>query len=332
MANCNIHFKSYNEEIRLTDSRRKKLKISRKELRNKVRAWFKENKPNEPKPKFYGQGSMAMDTIINPIPRKIIENKEERTVLYYDIDDGIYFEGDKVAGDRFSPAVYHGWVYDAVKGHTDKDPIDKNTCVRTVFADGRNIDQPIYYNQGSVPELAHKKSGWIDSDPRAFTEWFNEKADANPQLRRLARYGKGWIDKREFANESKTMPTGMIITILITENIVYRSERDDIALKETLINIHATLRNNFACYRPTTPEGENLLKDYANKDYFMDCLELFIEDAKKALQEKNIRKATELWRKHLSNRFPLGEDKDETTNSSAGLGVIIPATTKPYAE
>jgi len=114
--------------------------------------------------------------------------------------------------------------------------------------------------------------------------------------------------------------------------IVHRNARDDIALKETLVNIQAALQNNFACYRPTTPKGENLLEGYAHKDYFMNWLAAFIDDAKKALQEKNIRKATELWCKHLSDRFPLGEDKDETSNSSAGLGALIQPTTKPYAE
>ena len=64
----------------------------------------------------------------------------------------------------------------------------------------------------------------------------------------------------------------------------------------------------------------------------MKCLSDFIDDAKNALQEKNFRKSTELWRKHLSDRFPLGEDKDDTTNSSGGLGAMIPPTTKPYAE
>ena len=45
MANCNKHFDEFNSEIRLTESRRKKLKVSRKELRNKIRNWFKEYKP-----------------------------------------------------------------------------------------------------------------------------------------------------------------------------------------------------------------------------------------------------------------------------------------------
>lgn len=332
MANCKEYFEKYNEEIRLTDSRRKSLKGSRKELRNKVRKWFNENKPDETQPKFGGQGSLNMDTIINPIPRKIKVSGEEKTVLYYDVDDGIYFEGAKEAKDRNSPKDYHDWVYQAVKGHTDKDPVDKDTCIRTLFADGHNVDQPIYYKKGAVPELAHKADGWIDSDPKAFMDWFNDKADKAPQLRRLARYGKGWTDNTEFNDESKPMPCGLIITILFAENVVYRKDRDDIALKETLVNIQSTLQKNFACYRPTTPKGENLLKNYEHKDYFMKCLADFVEDGKKALQEKNFRKATEYWRKHLSSRFPLGEDKDDNSTTSAGLGSIIPSSTKPYAE
>jgi hypothetical protein len=332
MANCNEHFGEYNNTIRLTDARRKSLKASRKELRNKVRNWFKENKPNEIQPKFNGQGSMMMDTIINPIPRTKVEENEEKKILYYDVDDGVYFEGDKQPNDRETPGTYHNWIVEAVKGHTDKDPLDKNTCIRTLFADGHNIDQPIYYKNGNIPELAHKIDGWIESDPKEFTDWFNEKANKESQLRSLVRYGKGWRDNREFINESKRMPSGLIITILITENFEFRKDRDDIALKETLIKIQSALQKDFICLRPTIPKGEDLFKNYDHKDYFMKCLADFIDDAKNALKEKNIRKSTELWRKHLSNRFPLGKDEDETSNSSIGLTTLIPATSKPYTE
>ena len=332
MANCNEHFIEFNGKIRLTDSRRKELKGSRKELRKKVRKWFKENRPDELQPKFSGQGSLPMDTIINPLPRKITKGAEEKTVLYYDVDDGIYFEGEKSAKDRDSTSSYHDWVYEAVKGHTNQDPLDKDTCIRTLFADGHNIDHPIYYKKGDVPELAHKKDGWIDSDPRAFMDWFNAKAEADPQLRSLVRYTKAWCDLKEFEKDDmRQMPSGLVMSILCAENAVYRKDRDDIALKETLLNIQSKLQKEFVCYRPTTPEGEDLLANFTHKDYFMACLADFINDAKASLQEKNLLKATELWRKHLSNRFPLGENKNDTSNSSSGLGAIIPPTTKPYA-
>ncbi len=332
MANCNKHFDTYNGEIRLTDARRKSLKSSRKEIRNRIRNWFKDNKPKEIQPKFGGQGSMSMDTIINPIPRKILEGDVEKTKLYYDVDDGVYFIGNDNKKDRNTPATYHNWVYQAVDGHTDSDPIDKNTCVRTVFADGHHIDNPIYYKQGDVPELAHKRDDYIFSDPQEFSKWFNDQADANPQLRRLVRYIKGWRDNREFLNSGKKMPSGLILTILATENFVYRENRDDISLKETLVTIQSKLQLEFACYRPTTPKGEDLLAGYTQKDYFMKCLSDFIDDAKKALQEKNYRKATQFWRTHLSTRFPLGEDAEDDSNASAGLRSVIPSSTRPYAE
>jgi len=332
MANCNKHFKEFDDKIKLTVSRKKSLKTSRKELRNKVKKWFSDNKPDLEQPKFEGQGSMSTDTIINPIPRKVIIHGIEKNLLSYDVDDGIYFIGDKDEKDRPTPFTYHSWVYQAVEGHTETKPIDKNTCVRTIFSDGHHIDQPIYYKQGYTPELAHKKEGYIYSDPKEFTDWFNKKADQNVQLRRLVRDVKAWCDNRHYFNNSKKMPSGLIMTILVTENAVYRTDRDDIALRETLVSIQAKLYASFTCYRPTTPTNENLLDGYTQKDYFMNCLSNFINDAKEALKEKNFKKSTELWRKHLSDRFPLGEDRDDTSSNTSSLGAIIPPSTKPYSK
>src|SRR5687767_283421 len=114
MANCNEHFNTYDNVIRLTDPRRKKLKKSRNELRNKIRNWFKENRPDEIQPKFGGQGSIDMDTAINPLPRKVKDGNEEKTKLYYDVDDGIYFEGDDEISERPTPKTYHEWIAEAV--------------------------------------------------------------------------------------------------------------------------------------------------------------------------------------------------------------------------
>lgn len=278
MANLHPEFQVFNGEIRLTDARRKELKKSRKSLRDKIRKWYKENKPDEPTPKFSGQGSMAMDTIINPIPRYKTVNGKETKILYYDVDDGIYNVGNKSPHERHTPATYHSWIIRAVSGHTDIPPVDKNTCVRTIFADGHNIDHPIYYLQGDIPELAHKLDGWKFSDPKAFTDWFLNQMDADNQLRRIVRYLKAWADFREYCNESQSMPSGMILTILAANNFV-SNKRDDVALKETLQKIHSSLSQSFVCNRPTIPFNENLLADYTQKDYFMKWLKSFLDDA-----------------------------------------------------
>lgn len=332
MANCDKHFNTYNREIKLTDARYKSLKKSRKELRKKTRDYFKKEKPDKIQPKFAGQGSLLMDTIINPIPRYKKVDGEDRTILYYDVDDGIYFVGEQDAEDRDSISDYHKWVCEAIDGHTDTPVQDKDTCVRTWFADGHNIDNPIYYQQTNTPELAHKKKGWIFSDPKAFSDWFLTLVEQHPQLRRLVRCLKGWADKMDFDNPSKEMPPGIVLTILAARNAVYNDTRADIALKETLVNIDASLKINFCCDRPTTPAGENLLENYQYKNYFLDKLAEFIKDAKAALSEKNEKKATELWRKHLSNRFPLGEDEEQQeTKSYSALGAMA-MPSKPFQQ
>jgi hypothetical protein len=330
MSNCNKYFKEYNDVIKLTDARRKALKKSRKELRRKTREYFRKERAEKLQPKFAGQGSLLMDVIINPIPRYKKVDGEEKQILYYDVDDGIYFVGDENPEDRDSIEDYHKWVCEAIDGHTDTPVEDKATCVRTLFADGHNIDNPIYYQQGDTPELAHKKLGWTLSDPKAFSEWFLKRVENDQQLRKIVRCLKGWSDKLDFDNPSKEMPPGIVLTILASNNAVFNKDRTDIALKETLVNIEASLSSNFSCLRPTAPEGEDLLEGYRFKEYFMKSLKEFIKDSKSALSEKNERKSTELWRKHLSNRFPLGEDKDQDEDTAySALGIAAMAS-KPF--
>jgi hypothetical protein len=61
----------------------------------------------------------------------------------------------------------------------------------------------------------------------------------------------------------------------------------------------------------------------------MNNLSTFIDDAKRAIDEKNKLKASKYWKKHLGDRFPDGEDEDEELNSSAKLIPII-GSSRPY--
>jgi hypothetical protein len=175
MAVLHKEFIGYNKELKLTDARKRSLRKSRKKLREKIRKWFKENKPKELQPKFNGQGSFKMNVVTNPIP---VYDSKGNVLLKYDLDDGIYFIEKEGEDNRKAISTWHDWIYQAVEDHTNQSPIKKNTCVRVVFADGHHIDLPIYYKKDDTIELAHKSEGWIESDPKEFFKWFNDKKNA----------------------------------------------------------------------------------------------------------------------------------------------------------
>ena len=294
MANCHKSFLNFNTVIALDPTRKKQLRTSRNAVREKIRGYFRE-KQNGLFPKFHGQGSFMMNTIICPLDSE------------FDVDDGIYFLVDKQP--TYSISTFHDWIYQAVDGHTKQKPIDKQTCVRVIYAGEYHLDLPIYYViDGQSPRLAHRGKGWIESDPREFIKWFDEKADKGGQLKRIVRYLKAWSDYRH-----GDLPSGLIFSILAANNISLY-DRDDMALYQTLLNIKKSLEWNFVCYRPTTPAYENLLQDYSetNKNYFLGQLGSFIQSAEKALDEKTSQKdACKAWQRHFGDeRFPCELSKD----------------------
>jgi len=324
MANCHNQFVDFNKTISLTDDRKKKLKKSRTNLRDWIRDDFKENHKDEIQPKFTSQGSSEMKTTVNPIARTIEVDGEEKTITKYDTDDGIYFIGP--LDERKSVQTYHNWIKDAVDGYTGMSPVDKNTCVRTKFADGRHIDQPIYFideDDADEPKLAHRRDGWVVSDPRAFSTWFNDQAKQNEQLRRLVKYLKGWCDYQNFNDDSKKMPTGFVLTIWAANNFNANS-RDDIAIRDTLQNMYNALSVYFECLRPTVPKNEDVVSNYSYEDYFMDKLKSFLDSAKQAINETNPKNACYKWQKHLGPRFSCStaKDEDEGAKSYSAPAVI----------
>ena len=346
MANCNLLFTEYNRVIRLSDSKRQELLFVRNDLRSRLQTGYLITSKKfgiEHQMIHQSQGSFVMDTIIVPL-------RDD-----YDIDDGVYFIGNLDKKTRPSPAKFHDWVRDALdRGHDDIEKIiDKTTCIRVLYKSGFHVDIPIYYADNTdAPDLADKNNGWILSHPIEFIEWFENKIASgfqkkfitetrmfnefekwtsdirkrDHQLRKIVRYMKAWGDLRR-----EEMPCGLVMTILAANNYSPH-ERDDISLKETLVNIHAALRRDFKCERPTTPEGEDLLRNYKNKDAFMKYLGYFIDNAKKGLEEPNQKLACKHWQSSLGDRFPCHLAKNETTVSAAAtsLGAGV-STQKPWA-
>jgi hypothetical protein len=330
MATLHKEFIEFNRQIRLTDCRKDKLKNSRKDIKRKIRKWFKDNKPDELQPKFHGQGSFEMNTGVNPIPEY---DNDGNTLLKYDLDFGVYFIEKEDEVNKKLIDTWHNWVYQAVEDHTNQKPIKKTTCIRVIYNDGHHIDLPIYYKLDDVIELAHKSKGWIESDPKAFYEWFNNLKNA--QLERIVRYLKAWKNYRENKNSNLKLPSGFELTILAANNWV-KDDNDDKAFRETIRKIEAELNrvNGFKCMRPTAPI-EDVFSDYSEirKTNFLSALSNLLTDLDRAKDEKNFKKASEILRNNqFGVRFPLGEDANEEDKSKK-LGAAIGAALvrpKPY--
>lgn len=294
MANLHHTFLEFNNSIRLNPRQKDTLRTSRNAIREKIRSHFK-NLSLGLNPRFHGQGSFMMNTIIEP------ESKE------FDIDDGIYFISDMEPA--YSIQTFHNWILNALGDHTSSGLTDKNTCVRVIYKASYHVDLPIYYIQSnSTPKLAHKSKGWIESDPREFISWFSDQCDSSGQLRRIVRYLKVWSDFRK-----GTLPSGLIMTILAAKN--YTSDaRDDIALYRTLQAIQVSLQESFSCFRPTTPNDEDLLASYSktNKDYLLSTLNSFVAAAAYATNDTTTYKnACMRWQTYFGqDRFPF-EDEEQ---------------------
>ncbi len=332
MATLHKYFAEFNTKIKLNNDKKDSLLKSRKSIKEKIIKYFKENKPNALQPTFKGQGSIEMNTTVNPIP---IWDKEKEKYLYkYDLDYGVYFTEKDGEDNKKSIDTWHSWVYNAVDDHTNTPSNSKNTCVRVNFADGHHIDLPIYYAKDGKPYLAHKSKGWIESNPTEFTEWFNNEAKEKPNLRKIVRFLKAWKNHREIQNSNLKFPSGFALTILATNNFV-DDDNLDICLLETVKKIKKELDNRFECKRPTTPKGEDLFADYSDtrKNDFLNALNSLITDLENAKEEKNYKKATEYIQNQFGERFPIGKDKDEDSSnkklsSILGSSIIKP---KPYA-
>jgi hypothetical protein len=313
MANCDNLFRKFNNELQVPKSKRDLITISKDAQRENIKKYFREQHPKYV-PSFFIQGSTKM--------KNRIRTKDDTC----DLDDGIYFKDNP---DNVMGTTIQGWVKEAVDGTTEATPYHKKKCITVDYKAGYNIDYPVYIfnkDKDAHPKLAVKDKDFKIDDPKEFVDEFNRVKDADGQLVRITRFLKAWCDNRR-----EKMPNGLSMTVLAMKYI-QENDRDDVAIKFTLIAIANELKKEFNCSMPTTPY-DNLFSDYdeKRKNNFMDNLASFIVDAKIATdEEKNQLKASKLWQKHFGKTyFPDGKDEDEKVSSALFLTGAI-GTSKPY--
>ncbi|WP_235822720.1 CBASS cGAMP synthase [Cytobacillus massiliigabonensis] len=317
LAQCNDLFIEFDGKIKLKSEKKETLRTSRNALRKKIQNYF-ENTLKVTKPNFWGQGSYMMNTTIEPIEGE------------YDIDDGVYLKhlASKKEEEWPVASTVHNWILKAVDGHTSTPPVNKNTCVRVIYKDDYHIDFPIYIKGDNAehPKLAHKTKGWIDSDPKALTNWFNsEVTSKGEQLKRIVRYFKAWKDNKKGDDK---FPSGMVFTILATNHFVEGYEEDDdsafIAIAK---EIYDNLNDSFSLTRPVFPD-EELLDDWSEtaKTNFLSKLSTLVTNGQKALEKDKLSDAADIWIKIFGDRFPAyTETEEDRMNKGYALQTSTPA-------
>lgn len=322
MADCNKLFLKFNDEITLNSDKKSSLRTSRNAIREDIKKYFKDSLGFS-QPKFWGQGSYMMKTLIKPIQGE------------YDIDDGIYLEHLSQTAEKEWPSTktVHDWIVNAVKDRTTTDPQNKNTCVRVIYKNDYHIDLPIYIKcaDDDHPKLAHTSKGWISSDPKILTNWFSEQVDENgEQLRRIVKYFKAW---KGYNEEKLRFPSGMIFTILVAEYFVEGySENEDAAFIAIARRIHENLMTNFSLDRPVFP-NEELLEDWSedDKNTFLDELLALITTGQKALESNKGDVASKLWSEIFGDRFPrVTSTSEEHMSKGSALKTNRPAILGNY--
>lgn len=322
--NFDKYFKNYDACIKLSTHKKNSLRTNKNALRKKVKSSFTSN-GRTPVPVFYTQGSFSMYTTVNPLTQE------------YDIDDGLYLQNidtSKQISEWPVPTTVHEWVLNAVDKHTDTAPLDKSQCVRVIYAnEEKHVDLPIYAEKDGTYYLAVKGVGWIVSDPKEIKQWFSNAVKfKGKQLRRIARYLKGWKDFREDENKSVNLYGGFQLTVLAEKHFVADAS-DEVSFFKTVESIY----NSLDSYRYTLSHpvkyGIDITIYYTDdrKTKFQDEFRTLYNKVKTAIDETDCVDKYKKWQKVFGERFPIVTYKDCLDKESEhSLAVLAAAASKPW--
>lgn len=176
--------------------------------------------------KHWLQGSYKNHTLIRPI------HKGDE----FDIDVGIYVlcnaEDDGLSAlevKQLNRNILEWYVSNRPEA---KVGASKTSCERLIYPSSFHIDIPIYYYDADTNtcKLAIESDEWVDSDPKAFQDWFNKKvSNLTPkslaQLRRMIKYLKVWTAIKG-KKDGIRIPS-IAITVLVAEQYVEADDDDD---------------------------------------------------------------------------------------------------------
>jgi len=290
-SNCDEDFKKLNRGIEISPEKVDKLRRAHNTIRNKVSRYIEYN-TNLPIPNFFIQGSYKTKTLI------------ENTTLKSDVDLGVFFP----TRPAISVESIQNHIKNALLGHTRYGVQIKNTCVRLNYVSDFHIDIPVYYKDNYSGKTYYGSRGydWEESDPKGFIKWFNEKTTNRPQLVRIVRYMKAWLENIKDRTRRK-MPSGLAITLWVVEYYQH-DKRDDISMVQTALSIldylNSNYQNSWNAFMPVAP-FDNVLDrlNSSQKAFFYDELKSLSETGMEALTSTSEGQARKKWRKVFGYNF-----------------------------
>lgn len=285
MSNINCHrvMKGFHSDhVTLPNSEQQKMRNRRDSGRTRMENGLKKNDHSLPN-KHISQGSYAMKTMV--------QDSESD----YDIDDGVYFDIDKLKDSNereLTPSQARSRIKKALKDERlQYDAQVKTNCVRQNYPEGYHIDIPVYRIVkrkqlfGDDETIYEHASGdeWVESDAQSVTRWFNDKVGElksgekdTSQLRRVTKLTKKFARSRKAWKKKTT--SGICITKLVVDHFIANQDRDDDALRDTWKAIVSALNISLRVEHPVQ-RGKNL----AGSDD--ECMEFFRDRLSEALDE-----------------------------------------------
>lgn len=321
------------EEVVLSTKDQAEMRSRRDSGRARLKNGLTRDKHPHPK-EIAAQGSYAMQTMV------------EDDDCDYDIDDGVYFDKDDLKnadGDYLTPKQARERVRWALEDDRLKHYAQvKKNCVRQRYPEGYHIDIPVYRiirstdSWGKEVEHYELASGdeWIKADARRVTKWFRDivgaelkrgEADTS-QTRRVTRLTKKYARSR---GSWKALTTsGICITKLVVDSMVFVTDREDDALRETWKAIKKRLDISLQVAHPTESGRQLTTWDSEEAAFFRDCLAEALKKLE-VLDDANCtrEKALKAWDSVFNTDFFGKRDvaKTESANSLLRSAAVAPA-------
>lgn len=241
------------------------IRMSRDEIRSHLKISYPQileqmTRKHPKAPRFFTQGSFKYLTLNKP---------DKVPPQQADIDDGCYLPMEYITDIGKRPEIASKCVFQAADTALKSLCVKKNwelittkeTCVRIVINKTIHVDIPFYaIPQSKFSELevardssrfmdsardwselptdevllAHRKDGWIQSDPKRVSEWFTQCVqNKGEQLRRLIRYIKAIRDHHWVAGG----PSSLLLMVIANEIYEPNSYDDGDALRALMMQL-----------------------------------------------------------------------------------------------